>query len=310
MITKRAQRKTKREKKRFKKKTILFIIALAAIVVSFFVIMNNDYLAIENVSITGQKTLIEEDINSVVDSYLAERFISLIRKDNILVLNTNQVKRRIEITFPKIEDISVRINDGDQLLITIGERSAHSLWCVDREYESVFDEECYFADKNGLLYAQAPYFSGNVYMKFFITPSKEEKNYVGSSVDVVNSFKDFFIFLETLEERYPIDIERVLFDNFGDVFIELSRVRTVTYSKTNPAILYNQSDDYEKVIRNIGIVFDFEEFEKDFTHRPSALESIDVRFDGRVFYSFTPIGGRAPIENEEIITEIEELVEE
>ena len=309
MINKRPLQKTRREKRRFKKRTILRTLSILAIVGSFFSIMNNDYLAIEDITIQGQKTIIETDITTVVRTYLSEYLFAVLPRDNILILNTNEVQRRIEAAFPRIEDIDVTIEDGDTLSITIGERSAHSLWCVHRDYESVFDEECYFSDSEGLLYARAPYFSGNVYMKFFMEPKEEAFVYVGSSVDVVDSFNDFFVFLKNIEEQYPITIERVFFEDFDDVALELSSVRSVTYEETKPQILYNQSDSYEKIMRNVGIVLNFETFEKDFTYRPSALESIDVRFDGRVFYTFTPIGGRT-IKDEEIIETTQETDQE
>jgi len=292
VIQKRGQRKTRREKKRFKRKTIIALVSLVIILASFFYVMNNDYLAIEEVSIRGQKTLIESDIQQVVDEYLTGTFLGLIRKDNIFILNTSRVEKYLRITFPKIEDITVDIEDGDHLIITIGERSAHSLWCVDREYDSIFDEECYFADRDGLLYARAPYFSGNVYMKLYVQPSEDDTPYIGTTVSAISSFPEFFDFLANLEDRYPIAIERVSFKSFGDVALSLSRVRDVTYRNIKPMIWYNQHDDYETVMRNIGIVLDFEDFSADLTARPEALESIDVRFDGRVFYTFIPIGGR------------------
>lgn len=318
MIIKRAQRKTRREQRRFKKRTFISIVSIVAILGSFLYVMNHDYLAVHDISIDGQKTLIKEDISLKVNDYLREKFLGIIRKDNILLLSTLGIERRIKSNFPKIEEISVRVNEGDQLVITVGERSAHSLWCIDRPYESVFDEVCYFSDKEGLLYARAPYFSGSVYMKFFIKPEivvnkdneEVEMEYVGTHVNIVNSFTDFFNFLEKLENQSPIDIARISFDEFEDVIIELSRVKGVTYDNWQPLIRYNQSSSYEHILRNVDIVLNFEDFEEDFAYRPSALESIDVRFEDRVSYTFAPIGKKpglelpqknVELENDEII---------
>ena len=263
--------------------------------------------------IDGQRTLIEDDIKNVISDYLNERTLGFVRRDNILFLNTNKVQRTIKKELPKIQDIDIRIEDGDILMVTIGERMAHSLWCLNKQYESIFDEECYFADQDGLLYARAPYFSGNVYMKFFTEPVHEDEqeiNYIGTKVEVIDSFGNFFDFLEALELEYPIDITRVSFDNFDDVTLEISRLQNKIYNETKPVIRYNQSNNYKKVLRNIGVILSFEDFKEDFSYRPSALESIDVRFKGRVFYTFTPIGGRTETKNEKTIETIKEVLSE
>ena len=286
------------------------VLSIIVIIGSFFMIMNNDYLAIADIEIQGQKTLIENDIEQEVTNYLDDTLLGVLPRDNVFILNTGAIQDHLQESFPKIEDIDVSIEDGENILVTIGERSVHSLWCIDKEYESIFDEECYFADSSGLVYARAPYFSGNVYMKFYIPAGEEGEELVGTELTVVPDFISFFNFLEILGTDFPIDISRVEFDDFDDVHIYLSRFRTKIYTDNQPVIIYNQSDEYDTILRNIGVVNDFEEFDEDFTYRPSALESIDVRFDGRVFYTFTPIGGRTTDSNEETIETTEEPVQE
>lgn len=284
MIHKRPQKKTRREKKRFKKKTLVLVLLAFTIVGSFFYVMNNDYLAIEQVKISGQKTIIKNDVLNVVDDYLGGHHV-FIRRDNLLFLNTHAVKKQIQATFPKIEDIDISVEGGDTLIIVIGERSAHSLWCINREYESVFDEECYFADTTGLLFARAPYFSGHVYMKLFIEP-REDEVYVGTTVDAVPSFVDFFHFLDTLETSYPMSIKHVVFQDFGDVVITLNRLYTQQYNNHIPVIIYNKKTDYPTIIRDIGVVLDFDSFKKEFSENASRLDSIDVRFRNKALYTF------------------------
>ncbi|MFT7328226.1 MAG: hypothetical protein ACI870_000412 [Crocinitomicaceae bacterium] len=288
MKSKRSVRKTRREKKKIKKKTIVLFSTITVIIASFFYTMNHDYFAIKSVRIEGQKTLIESDIKKSIDTYFDTSTMRLIRKDNILIVQTQRIQDFLGVSFPKIDDISVEIMNGDELVVTIGERSAHSLWCVDRDYESVFDEECYFADRAGLIYASAPYFSGNIYKKLFIQ-SREEELYIGTVVDNTESFDGFFVFLSELEEQYPISISNVYFDDFNDVRVEINRLKNITYNDPKPQLFFNQSDNYELILRNIGITLDFETFKNDFKNQAKNLSLIDVRFDGRIFYSFRPI---------------------
>lgn len=287
MKSKRPQKKTRREKKRFKKKTILLIISALFIITSFFYVMNNEYLAVADIRIDGQRTIIQSDITTAIDEYLSGKTLGLIRRDNILVLNTKKITKILQEKFPKIQELSVMIDNADTLHVTIGERSVHSLWCINRAYDSVFDEECYFSDSNGLLYARAPYFSGNVYMKLFIEPTEDDV-YIGTTINHIDSFTDFFTFISQLEETYSISIGNIIFRDFDDVAIELSRINNQLYNIKRPVILYNKSHDYDVVLRDVGIIMDFDSFKNDFKLRAGKLESIDVRFENRALYTFTP----------------------
>jgi len=294
MKSKRPQKKTRREKRRFKKKTIILISSIIIIIGSFFYVMNHDFVAIASLEIRGQKTIIESDVRGSLERYFDTDTMRLIRRDNVLLLNIGRVEEFLREEFPKIEDLSVEINDGDILTVVIGERSVHSLWCINRVYESEFDEECYFADKNGLLYARAPYFSGNIYMKLYVEP-KEDIDYIGTVVNNIDDFGAFFSFLSLIESEYPVALANVYFDDFGDVALELQRIKDITYNSSRPKLLFNLQDDYNTVVRNIGLTLNFDEFKKDFAKKSSLLESIDIRFDGRIFYTFA---STVPIDSE------------
>jgi hypothetical protein len=286
--SKRPQQKTRREKKRLKRKTIFLIFSIVGILGSFFYIMNHDFMAINNIEIKGQKTLIEEDITKLIHNYMNESVIGILPKDNLLILNTDTIERKIRDNFPTINNISVKKKNGDTLEIHLGERTAHSLWCVDREYLSIFDQECYFADNQGLLYARAPYFSGNIYLKTFI-PNREDEMYIGTAINEVNSFLDYFDFIDSLQDDYLITIGNIYITEFDDVSIEIYRLQKQKYTERKPVILYNQKTDYLTIHRDIGIVLDFKSFKSEFSNSPQLLESIDVRFENRALYTFNPI---------------------
>ncbi|MCI5051098.1 MAG: FtsQ-type POTRA domain-containing protein [Candidatus Pacebacteria bacterium] len=288
MKSRRPQQKTKREKRKIRKKIVLIILAVLIIIGTGAYVMNHEYLKLEQIEIRGQKTLIADDVTEATQSYLDSKYFWIFSKSNIFIFNRAQLKKKLTETFPKIENIEVNVEGAEKVIVTIGERSAHSLWCIDKEYESVFDEECYFADSGGLLYARAPYFSGSIYMKMFIEPY-EEGEYIGSQVKDEGEFNELFEFLNQLEENFPMKIAETGFDNFRDVRISLSRINNVVYPERRVTLLYNEKDDYETILRNVGIVLDLEEFQEEFNLYSSRLESIDVRFEDRIFYTFTPI---------------------
>lgn len=287
--SKRPQQKTRREKRQFRKKTIMLSFSLIIIILTSVYVMNNRYLRLEQIEITGQKTLISSDVKQVAEDYLDKKYLWLFPRSNVFLFNRNALENKLRESFPKINNINVSLDAAETIIISIGERSAHSLWCVNRIYENPFDEECYFADESGLLYARAPYFSGNVYMKIFIEPFDENQNYIGSQVRDEQSFNELFTFLDTLSSEFPLRIGRVYFDEFDDVRVQISRLNNIIYPRREVFIRYNQNESYETVLRNIGITLDFKEFKQEFNEHSQDLQSIDVRFDRRIFYTFAPI---------------------
>lgn len=288
MKSKRPQRKTKRENRRFKKKLFLQILLGIVLVVGFFYVMNHEYLRVHSIKVDGQKTLIDTDIVEHVETYLSQSIAGLIPRDNVLFLNTEKVSKIVQEAFPRINSLSVDLQKQDTLLITLGEKAAHSLWCIDKKYESEFDEECYFADETGLLYAQAPYFSGSTYLKLFI-PEQEESTYINSRFLDILAFEEYFDFISSLEQEGNLRIGSIYFRDFSDVDIYLKRIDDAVFDDPFPVLKYNQETPFDIVLRNIDIILGFNSFKKDFNSRPNDLESIDVRFDGRGLYTFTPI---------------------
>ena len=315
MKTRPVQRNPKIERRRRIKRLVIVSIAGLAILASIIFISRAKVLSVEGVDLVGQKTLIEDDVRMVVDEYLDGHLLWVLPRRNVLVLSTGAIKHRLTDAFPRIEDIDVHIDGGDRIVVSLGERSAHSLWCVDQDYEHIFEEDCYFADTMGLLYARAPYFSGSVYLKVYFDPvlvadeEGEVSNLVGQRVTQVPDFDEFFTFLSDLESSYPVVVKSVHIDAFGDVYLVLSRVLNYPYQDVEPVIIYHQGDDYETILRNVGVVFDFPEFDDTFTSTPSWLESIDVRFDGRAFYTFVPPSSRITSDEPDQTTE-EDSIEE
>lgn len=285
-------RKTLREKKRSNKRTVLFRGALIIILVSFVIIMNNDYFLIKEVEISGEQTLGEEELVLDINEFLSEKYLWLLPKRNFLFFSSAQLENRLRTKFPKILKVDADLVETKRLVITLDERFAHSLWCVNKEYEQALDEECYFADNDGILYARAPYFSGDIFLKFFFLPQREGQNYfLGENVFSYSKnvpLEDFLTFLEAIQSEYGIHVFRIFFEEFDDVSMEISSIDKILYERPFPKLFFNQSDDYATLFRNIGIAFGTPGFEKDFREQPQNLESLDLRVDGRIFYTFSP----------------------
>lgn len=272
-----------------RKKTLRSIVRWVVFVVAvtgFIYLMNQPYFFIEDVKVLGTKSIQSDAVVEEVENHLAGSWLGIIPRKNMFFYGGDTLKQRLYKVFPEIYtmDISTHVSEID---ITIDERDVHSLWCVDREYEHLFDEECYFADQDGYWYAKAPYFSDNVLTKIFLDP-KVDSIMLGDRFFNGSEFERFFTFRQALEENYKIEIQKIIFRPQGDVEMKMVRIGNHVFS-TPVTVWFNTEDTYERIYRNIGIVLEQDAFVDEFNEYPDNLESIDVRFDGRIFYKFRKV---------------------
>jgi hypothetical protein len=273
----------------YRRKKILRTIArwvLASIVITGFIYaMNRPYFFIKDIKILGNQSLQTQDITDVVETYMTGSWLGIIPRKNLFFYGEAGLVNTLREHFPKIYNLDMSTH-GSELDIIISERDAHSLWCVDRIYESPFDEECYFADQNGYWYAQAPYFSDNVLTKIYLDP-RVDSIILGDRFLNNTSFDELFSFVDALKKEHHINIQKIIFRPQGDVEIRSVQLKEQVYTK--PYIIwFNTKDSFERIYRNLGIVFTQDQFMQEFKRDPQNLQSIDVRFDGRIFYKFNP----------------------
>src|SRR3989344_3974534 len=79
------------------------------------------------------------------------------------------IRRSLASTYPRLKDIELRVKSGGALLISVTEREPLYTWCGENipETDTAENQICYFLDKEGYVFDEAPYFSGDVYFKFY-----------------------------------------------------------------------------------------------------------------------------------------------
>ena len=269
-----------------KKRRIRFIIKcllMTLLLGAFVYAMNQPYFFINSVQIQGQQSIDEEHLHQEVELYLSEYWLGIIPRKNIFFLGQATLRSHLITIYPKIYHLDIDINI-DALTLNIEERKAHSLWCIDREYESVFNEECYFADQRGFWYARAPYFSDNVFLKVYLSPNIERIS-LGDRYMHGDAFANLFTFIESLEKEYNLGVQKIIFKEQQDISLYISHLENIVF-KEKPIILLNMNDSYDTSIRNIGVVLKQPGFARDFQEDAQQLKRIDIRFNDRIFYLF------------------------
>ena len=134
---------------------------------------------------------------------------------------------------------------------------------------------CYFMDENGYIFDLAPYFSGEVYFKFYGVPD------VGSYFSKQN-FQQLISFKDTLID-FGLKPIMLYITNDGNVEIFLFSGNPSTIG---PEIILKTESNFQNVAENLETALTTEPLQSDFKNKYSTLQYIDLRFGNKVYYKF------------------------
>ena len=271
-------------------KILIFFLGLGVIFASLAYLFHLDSLNISEIQIVGNKVIETETLQQTVTEQIAGKYLYFFPKTNILFYPQNNIKNELQNKFKRLKDINLAVKNKRTLEVNLSEREAKYTWCgktlplLDKGRVGEGSEKCYFTDEDGFIFDEAPYFSGEVYFKFYGLVS--ESYFSKSNFQQLISLKDTLV---------GIGLQPVILyvkDN-GEMEVFLSKGAS---AETNPRIIFKIDSDFQKVAENLQAALLAEPLLSEFKNKYSALQYIDLRFGNKIYYKFSaqgaPIGGQ------------------
>lgn len=261
----------KKRKKVYKIKVIVFSVLFILVLVGVYFLSKWDQINIKKVEVVGAKVLDKDELESFVYSKLEGKYLYLFPKSNFVITPRSKIKKDLMSSFRRIETLNFDVSNPETLKIEITERIPFYTWCGE-----VFSPEnsCEFMDKDGYVFDQAPFFSGEVYFRFY-GPLNEfyfQKD----------NFKNLILFIENLKR---IDLTPVALvtkeDSEADIYLSSNSLST-----SSPKIILSQADDLEKIFQNLKSSLDAEPLVNNIKKNYSNLQYLDLRFQNKVYYKW------------------------
>jgi hypothetical protein len=266
----------KKQRKILRRKIFFWVFLFLLILVGLSFLSKWEKINISDIQISGNKMVETKLIESVVKEKIDGNYLWVFPKTNFLIYPKGEIEKELTNKFKRLENISLKAKNFKTLEISLSERTALYTWCGATLPETIDNnQKCYFLDKNGYIFDEAPYFSGEVYLKFFGSAS------LGSYFFQPN-FARLISFKETTEK---IGVKPVIFyiQDDGDIKMFLS---SPSMSQLGPEIIFPANSDFEKVAENLQTVLTTEPLKSDFKSKYSSLLSIDLSFGNKVYYKF------------------------
>jgi len=201
-----------------------------------------------------------------------------------------KIKSDLVSKYKRLKDVSISIENVRTLDIAVSEYEGKYLWCgtqIPIPGDNSVDSQCYFMDESGYIFDQAPYFSGNVYFKFYGDAGESGNAPIGTYY-----LKDDFTEITTFENNLKeLGLNPTAFwpdTNNGEADFSLSG-----NSGTSPRIIFKIDADYDKLTENLQAAISTEPLRTELQRKFSSLLYIDLRFNDKVYYKFSAPGSVA-----------------
>lgn len=275
------EQRTKRRQQAVRKKQVLGVKLgiLASVILALIIIfIRLPFFRIRTIEVEGNQLIKTEDVQTLVGQEFKGTHGLFVPNGHIFLMQRDVVEERLHAAFPRISDVRIERTKFHSLLVVVEERPHAYLWCPDVQLS-----DCYFSDDSGLLFAQAPYFSGTVFLTFtggdvdrdspidtrILNDAEEFKKLVM----IMNAFDDTGFVVESVAIRtrheYAIVVSRINGERTPDADI-------VVTTLLDPAV----------TLSNIALAMDTDKFKRAFAASAVTLDYIDARLFEKVFYKF------------------------
>lgn len=237
---------------------------------------------IQNIEIVGNKVIDSMPVETLIRSNLEGKYLWMFPKTNSIIYPREKIEKDLINNFQRMKDINFNLKDLKTLEVSFNERDAKYIWCGEYlpEGEVNDDLKCYFMDETGYLFDESPFFSGEVYFRFF-GPIDNINSPKGSNF-VAGEFENLIIFKESLK-KLDVRPVAIFLKEDKDIEVILSSSRPLSEA---PKIIFKSNSDLNKMVENLQSALTAEPLKDDFKNKYDSLKYIDLRFGNKVYYKF------------------------
>jgi hypothetical protein len=239
---------------------------------------------IKSIEVSGNKTISAGVIEEGAREVLSGHYLWVFPKTNFFLYPKSKMIEDLQNKHTLLKNIEVTLKEGGILGISFEERIPTYTWCgedLPSSAEDFQDRSCFFMDESGYVFDEAPYFSGNVYFRFFGSIESEDGTPLGHHYfpEIWQNLNSFRITLTEMD----LKPSSIYVTDEGDVEVYLA---SKALPPNSQKIIYKKDADLELLAENLNFALDTEPLKTDFKQKYSELEYLDLRFGNKVFFKF------------------------
>lgn len=277
----RERRRPSRLKRRRWKKRIEYAAIFISAGIFLFAFLaycaNREEFRISRVAVRGNALIPSGAVDEKTKELLTGEYLGFFPKNNTFFIRKEKLSSALKEYFPTIESLTLAKVSFTLLSIEIRERSPYALWCGDLLIEEkLLPQPCYFLDKEGFIFTEAPDFSSGVYLTFKGRLSSDRAE--GNFFLPPERFKEFVFFIQALKSL-ELKVQEVSFEygagNTEDYILSLAG---------GAQLLISGSQSLESTLLNISAFFNDPGLAASNSEFFERVDYVDFRFGNKVYY--------------------------
>jgi len=259
--------------------TIYYILLIAFIGVSVYVLFFSSFLQITNVVVQGTNEISSGDIGQVVNNQLSGTYFKAVPKNNFILFSNRRAENAIKQQFKKVASVTITKKFPDTLNVSITERQSLLVWCSG-------DNNCFLIDGSGIAYVTADFNSPEVMENHLVKLTDTGGKAVAIGDKVLDG--DFLAYVsqirDTLKNATQIDIT----DEYSTPAAVSQEADVVTPGGMR--LQFSMSYPLANAVKNLKLFLDKQNFPQPLEDQ---LEYIDLRSENKIFYKLKnpPVDG-------------------
>src|SRR3989338_7707402 len=193
----------RRRQKIFAIKAVMVFLLLICFVLFLSWLSKISSLQVENIEVSGNLTVLKDEIIGSVKTETSAKYLMLFSKNSISLYPKKSIEKKLLDDFKKIYKLSIKSKGLKTLVVNIAERKPNSLWCFSESEDGNIRNntnlgKCYFLDEEGVIFSEAPDFSGNAFLRYYGLLDETEQP-IGKIYLPIGKFKEASRFVSSLE---------------------------------------------------------------------------------------------------------------
>jgi len=262
---------------------LLYIILLFSLVGSLSYFSSDKRIVISKIRITGNSIIDSKELEQNVNEKIKGKYFGLFTKANFLIYPKDRIYKDLVINFPRINSLDINREGLDILHLSINERAGSFLYCGEFLPENIeqVGENCFFVNNDGLIFDKAPYFSGDIYFKYYTEIKIIDGKVLGSQVYDIAKFHELVRFVDGITSLgfKPIYLVKAV-DNSYSLYLKPINDKSI------PKIIFKEENDLATIFDNFKTAMGEKEFANEINQKYDTLSYIDLRFKNKVLYKF------------------------
>lgn len=248
-----------------KRKAYLFIASIGFLIfILFLLALRIEKLRITSITVEGIDPIVAREATEIATTLLDGNYFFIFPKNSILFYPKEKITTEILTRMGRFESLNLSLGNASELVMKVSLREPHYMYCDDTK--------CFFVDREGLIYDNAPYFSSGIYLIF--RNAEPQINPIGQRVLPIDEYINLSEFLNFLENITPA---------LREVLISTKSI-TLTL-ETDATIRWGRGGSYLELKSDLNTFLENEKIKTD-ERFWEKVSDIDLRTENKVFYRF------------------------